>query len=223
MINKTVFQLRYRLAGFLLANDIFERIINQPNFADLKGLSLLQHDKGFYLTSYRLVEQLVQIDTNTEEDAELFKQKVLDGKTLYFLKQPLERAGEANLREQLEAVKSTDDLIAVKLFDTLVFKAIYDTYFMAYEGPEYSYEFLDDSTAQLANSSIPVNAFGVFTAKTLALVESLFDFDDNVGVKKAIKLLKKNEHVSMFVQFLALAERHALVAPPVVATTHATV
>ena len=137
MIDKTLFHLRYKLAEFLVAGEIFSKIINQPNFADLKGLSLIQHDKGFYLTTYRLVEQLTQLDTRTEADAEVFKQKIVDGKTLYFQKQPLETAGNANLTEQLEKVKSTEDIIKLKLFDSLVFKAIYDTYFAAYTEPDF--------------------------------------------------------------------------------------
>ena len=211
MINKLVFQFRYRLAQFLLAEEIFSKVIDQPNFADLKGLSLIQHDRGFYIASLRLVEELTQIDTNTEQDAEVFKQKVLDGRTIYFLKQPLELAGEANLKIKLEEAKTSDDLVKIKLFDNLVLKALYDTYFMAYTVPEYEYEFLDDSTAQLANSSIPVNAFGVFEAKTLALIEGLFDFDDNKATRKILTQLKKHSQMSTYSQFLILAENQAIV------------
>ena len=211
MIDKTLFHLRYKLAAFLVAGDIFDNIISKPNFADLSSLSLIQHDRGFYLAAFRIVETLTQVDTRTEQDAELFKQKVLDGKTIYFLKGPLEGASTVNLREKLEAAKTTEELVATKLFDTLVLKEIYDTYFMAYAVSDFTYEFLDDSVGQLANSSIPVNAFNMFSAKTLELVEGLFDMDDNKATRKVINMLKKHEYMSSYVQFLALAERFALV------------
>jgi hypothetical protein len=213
VINKTLFQFRYKLAEFLIAGDIFSNIIDKPDFADLKGLSLIQHDKGFYLTAYRLVEQLTQLDTRSPEDTEVFKQKILDGRTLYFVKHPLESAANDNIKEKLAAAKSNDDLVAAKLFDTLVFKAIYDTYFMAYEVPEFAYEFLDDATAQLANSSIPINAFNVFTVKTLDLISGLFDLEDNTAAKAVLKMFKKHKYMSSYVQFLALSEHLALVKP----------
>ena len=211
MIDKTIFQLRYKLAQFLIADELFNQVINKPNFADLSGLALIQHDKGFYLTALRIVEFLTQIDTNTPEDAEKFKEKIVDNKTLYFLRQPLEKAANENIREKIESIKKPDDLVKAKLFDTLVLKGVYETYFAAYVPQEWKCEFLDEETALAINTSIPVNAFSLFDTSALEIIEGLFDLTDNTTTKKVIKNLKKHPYISSYVQFLALAERYALV------------
>lgn len=211
MIDKTLFHLRYKLAQFLVADIVFSGIIKQPNFSDLSSLELIQEDKGFYLTALRLVTNLTQFDTKSEQDSEMFKQKIIDGKTLYFNKGVLELAANKNLTEALAEAKDVDELIKVDLFDTLVYQKIYNAYFMAFEQPDYNYQFLDDETAQLANSSIPINAFSLFDNKTLQTIEGLFDFEDNKAVRKVIKFMKAHEHIKTYTQFIALVERFAIV------------
>lgn len=206
------FLMRYKLAQTLLARGVWDSIISKNDFLDMISLSRLQHDGGFFVTAYRVINTLSDFDTSRQEDAELFRDKVLEGQTIFFHKRPLEEASEFNYKDAIENLKSASELAELQIFDKLLMKSLYDTYFMAYAEPtgSPSYQFLDETFAANVNSGLPANAFGAFSSEDLENMSSLLDVSNNDIVVKLLDEFRQHPQIRTYKQFLFLAEKHIL-------------
>ena len=199
-MSTTLFHLRYKLAQILIADVVYQSIILQPDFADLKSLDLIQHDKGFFLTSLRLISNLTRLPNGQERD--FVKTQILDSKSIYFNKVVLEQSANINLTEKLAEAKTPEERYDVELFDNLVYQKIYDTYFMAFQDDSPSIVHLDDLSSWFNNGYAPINAFSMFDSNTLDQMTDLLDLTSNKAFMKLAKKYRKYEHVASYKVFL---------------------
>lgn len=203
-IAPSVFAARYKVACFYIANHLYETVISTDPAIDLAGLSQLQRDNGFYMASLRLVEQLTAFTSVTQ--LETLQRKIEATGTMYFKKSILTAVVNQGA---LPAVTPTTDDKPVKqplenLYDKLVVKKLYDSYFSAYVEAE-PIGFLDQ--VDLSEDLVSIFELGVFDSETLKTISDILDFTSTTGTIAAITSLTSNPRYNTYKHFFGLVSK----------------
>ena len=202
-IPASVFAARYKLACFYLANHLFETLITTDPEIDLKSLANLQSDKGFFMSSLRIVEQLTAFKSDSEIDA--LQKKIEATGTMYFRKSILTAVVKQGITEKRDDVKEEDKL--ENLFDKHVVKHLYDSYFSAYVEDTAPLEFLDKVDPREQEDMVSIYELGVFDTNILNTVSEILDFTTSTGALDAVKELANNPRYNTYTHFFGLVSK----------------
>ena len=203
-ITASGFASRYKIACFFIANHLFETVISVDPELDLTDLAKLQRDQGFFMSSLRLVEQLTAFKSDSE--MERLQEKITNSGTMYFKKSILTAVVKQGATPDPNA-DVPEKPKQENLYDKLVVKRLYDSYFSAYVEDTEPLEFLDKPDPRQAEDLVSIFELGVFDSPTLATISEILDFEKNDGLLAAIAVLAANPRYKTYEQFFKLVSQ----------------
>lgn len=215
-VTASVFAARYKLACFYISNHLYETLILTDPGIDLADLKKLQRDGGFFMASLRLVEQLTAFTSVSE--LETLQRKIEATGTMYFKKSiltavvkqgggngPAPNPNYALPPGMSDGIK--EKKIIENLYDKLIVKKLYDSYFSAYM-PDEPIEFLDTHVSkQNAEDLVSIFELGVFDSDILRTISDILDFERSDGALAAINTLKANPRYDTYKHFFGLVSK----------------
>lgn len=204
-VSASAFAARYKLACFFIANHLYETVVSIDSDIDLSSLGSIQRDDGFYMASLRLVEQLTTFKSDSELDN--LQRKIEASGTMYFKKSIL----TAVVNQGVQPDRTTPDGKPEKkplenLYDKLIVKKLYDSYFSAYVEDTEPIEFLDKPSKPV-DDFVSIFELGVFDSDTLRTISEILDFTDKTGAVAAIQVLSTNPRYAVYKHFFGLASK----------------
>ena len=205
-VTASVFAARYKLACFYISNHLYETLILTDPGIDLADLKKLQRDDGFFMASLRLVEQLTAFTSVSE--LETLQRKIEATGTMYFKKSILTAVVKQG---SVSMAGHCDDKPVKKplenLYDKLIVKKLYDSYFSAYM-PDEPIEFLDTHISkQNGEDLVSIFELGVFDSDVLKAISNILDFEKSDGALAAINALKSNPRYDTYKHFFGLVSK----------------
>ena len=207
-IPASVFASRYKIACFYIANHLFETVIAVDPGIDLKSLTALQRDSGFFMSSLRIVEQLTAFTSESELDT--LQRKIEASGTMYFKKSILTAVVKQGAAYSSEAKQETDKPVKKpieNLFDRFVVKRLYDSYFSAYVDDTEPIEFLDKPDPRQGTDLVSIYELGVFDTPTLQTISEILDFTTQEGALAIVKTLSQNPRYDTYKHFFGLVSK----------------